>query len=289
MAGLKDYRGRVAVVTGASSGIGREMALRLAHRGMHVALVARRKERLRELAERISGEGGAASVHPCDVSDRGSVASCAARIRGEQGRVDLLVNAAAKARHVLFADHDPDDIEDMVRTNILGTIHWIREVLPPMRERGEGWILNFSSIAGLLAQPDEAVYSATKFAVSGLSDAVSYELEPLGIHVLCVYPVLVRTEMFTPEILERLPPGNERRFMPADRFVTGVLKALERGERHVVLPRRYRGLVLLKALFPGWLGRKIASVRLQALKGGPGASRPGPALRDGRSRQEEES
>src|SRR4029077_11110532 len=119
--------------------------------------------------------------------------------------VDLLVNNAGYGRHVLFKDHDVADIERMLRTNLLGTVYGIKAVLPAMRARREGWIVNVSSVAGKLGQPDESAYSASKFAVTGLCAALASELEPLGIHVVTVYPALVRTEMFTPDVLARMP------------------------------------------------------------------------------------
>lgn len=266
MAGLRDYRGRVAVVTGASSGIGAELSSLLARKGMRVALVARRRERLDVQASSIRETGGEGSVHACDVGDRAAVESCMQEIMRLYDRLDLLVNCAGYARHVLFKDHDVDDIEQMVRTNYLGTVYWIKQALPAMREQGHGWIMNFSSFAGLVSQPDEAAYAATKFAVTGLSDAIACELEPLGIHVMCVYPVLVETEMFTPDVMVRMPKETANRFMPPSRFADGVLRALERGEHHVLLPRSYRGVVILKSLFPKMMTRKIGTVRLRGLK-----------------------
>jgi len=266
MAGLKVFTDRVAIVTGASSGIGAEVSRQLAHKGMRVALVSRRRDRLETLAAQIRETGGRASAHPCDVADRDSVASCAREIQDACGPVDLLVNCAALCRHVLFKDHDINDIEHMMQINYMGTVYWIKQALPQMRSQGAGWIMNFSSFAGLVSQPDEAAYSATKFALAGLSDALSYELSPLGIHVMCVYPVLVETEMFTPEVMERLPGNAAKRFMGVQPFVAQVLKALHRGEHHVVVPRSYRGVAILKAVFPRILGRKIGAVRLDALQ-----------------------
>jgi len=268
MGAWKTYRNRTAVVTGASSGIGAELARQLARRGMRVALVARRAERLATLAEEIGSAGGTASAHPCDVADHASVAAAGRDIRDRYDAIHLLANCAGYARHVLFQDHDVDDIQRMVQTNVMGTVYWIRELLPGMREQGQGWIVNVSSFAGMVAQPDEAAYTATKFAVTGLSDALAWELRPQGIHVLCVYPVLVRTDMFTPEILERMPAGTARRFITAERFAADTLRALERGAHHAVIPRPYRFVTILKALFPRWMGRKIAAVRLRAIRNG---------------------
>ncbi len=265
MAGLTHYADKVSVVTGASSGIGSEMARQLAEKGARVALVARRADRLEALAAEIGRKGGTASAHACDVSDRDAVTRCAERIREAHGRIDLLVNTAGYVRHVLFKDHDLEDIERMIKTNYLGTVYWIKQALPLMRARGAGWILNFSSFAGLVPQPDEAAYTATKAAVSALSDAIACEFEPIGIHVMCVYPVMVQTEMFSREVMDRMPRDSGKRFMSADRFVAETLRGLERGDRHLVIPRRYRGVVILRTLFPKLIGRKVASVRLDAL------------------------
>ncbi len=266
MPGLNDFNNKVAVITGASSGIGAELARQLAQKGMTVALVARRADRLEELAAQIEQAGGTASVHSCDVSNRAAVASCASAIEKVYHHLDLLVNCAGYVKHVLFKDHDLDDIERMMQTNYMGTVYWIKQALPLMRRQGAGWIVNFSSFAGLVPQPDESVYTATKFAVTGLSEALVCEFEPLGIHVMCVYPVLVETEMFTPEVMARMPKETDKRFITADRFAAETLKALERGEHQLIVPRSYRGVVVLKNLFPKLMTRKIGAVKMKGLK-----------------------
>ena len=266
MSGLKHFSDRVAVVTGASSGIGAEIAAQLVQKGMRVALVSRRRDRLEALASKLAEGGSVVTVHPCDIADRDAVDSCAGDIKDLYGRIDLLVNCAGYVRHILFKDHPLEDIEQMMKTNYFGTVYWIKQALPLMRDRGEGWIVNFSSFAGLVSQPDEAAYTATKFAITGLSEALACEFAPLGIHVMCVYPVLVETEMFTPEVMARMPKETNKRFMPADKFVNFMLNALERGEHHVILPRGYRGVVILKNLFPGMMSRKISEVILKVLK-----------------------
>src|SRR5213079_800855 len=232
MAGLTDYQGSAGIVTGASSGLGAQLARDLAARGMRVALLARRADRLAALAEEIRRGGGEAVAVPCDVAERASIEGAVASVLERFGRVDLLVNDAGYGRHVLFKDHDAADIERMMRTNYLGMVWATKAVLPAMRARRRGWIVNISSVAGKLGQPDEAAYSASKFAVTGLSD----ELAPLGIHVMTVYPALVRTEMFTPEVMARMPRGAERTFLEPREFSRRVLRALERGKYEVTVP-----------------------------------------------------
>jgi short-subunit dehydrogenase len=258
-------KGRVVVVTGASSGIGAALARALAGRGATVALVARRAERLHALARQIEAAGGGASVHPGDVADSAVVQRSAAEILHQHGRVDGLVNAAGFVHHGLVKDHPPAEAVRLVAVNVLGTLHWCQALRPALRARKAGWIVNVSSFAGLIPQPDEAVYSATKAAVTSFSAALGHELAPLGVHVLAVHPVLVETEMFTPAVLARMPAGSEKRFISAAAFAEETLSALARGERSAVIPRRYRWVVRLRALAPERFDRIVARTRLSVL------------------------
>jgi short-subunit dehydrogenase len=259
-----DFRGRVVAVTGASSGIGAALARALVRRGASVALVARRAERLHALAAELAAAGGRASVHPGDVADRAVVERSAEEILHQHGRADGLVNAAGLVHHGLLVDQSPAEAARLVEVNVLGTLHWTQALLPALRAQA-GWIVNVSSFAGLVPQPDEAVYSATKAAVTALSAALGHELAPLGVHVLAVHPVLVRTEMFTPEVMARMPRGSERRFISAEAFAEEALASLARGERSAVIPRGYRWVVRLRALAPERFDRIVARTRLSAL------------------------
>jgi short-subunit dehydrogenase len=203
---LRTYAGRVALVTGASSGLGAQLARDLAARGMRVALLARRADRLDALAAELTAGGAETMTVPADVADRAAVERAVAAVVARWNDLDVLVNAAGQARHVLFKDHDVADIEHLMRVNYLGVVYATKAALAVMRGQGRGWIVNVSSVAGKLGQPDESAYAASKFAVTGLSESIAYELAVLGIHVLTVYPALVRTEMFTPEVLARMPP-----------------------------------------------------------------------------------
>ena len=123
-----------------------------------------------------------------------------------------------------------------------------------MRARGEGWIVNVSSVAGKLGQPDESAYSASKFAVTGLSEALAYELAPLGIHVMTVYPALVRTEMFTPDVLARMPERVKRTFIePADAHARGVPRPRARRARGHGARATWRSPTSMRAPAPALL------------------------------------
>ena len=265
MAGLVDYAGKTAVVTGASSGIGAEFGRQLARRSARVALVARRRDRLEQVASEIAKAGGTSSVHVCDVSQRAAVEATCRDVVQKWGGVDLLINNAGYGRHILVKDQDVDDIERMMQTNYLGAVYWMKNVLPIMRARGRGWMVNISSLAGAVPQPDEAAYSATKFALTALSEALAYEVAPHGIHVMVVHPALVRTEMFTPEIMARLPRAAASNFIEPDAFVAATLRALGRGETSIIIPRRFRAITLLRALSPRLIGGALARIKLRAV------------------------
>jgi short-subunit dehydrogenase len=267
MTGLVDYANKTIVVTGASSGIGAEFARALARRGAHVALVARRRERLEQLAAELAKTDGEASVHVCDVSQRAQVETTCRDVMSRWGGIDLLINNAGYGRHILVQDQEVEDIERMMQTNYLGAVYWMKSVLPAMRARGRGWIINISSLAGAMPQPDEAAYSATKFALSALSEALTYEVAPHGVHVMVVHPALVRTEMFTPEIMARLPRSAARAFIEPDAFVAATLRALGRGETSIIVPRRFRAVTLLRALSPRVIGGALARIKLRAVPG----------------------
>jgi short-subunit dehydrogenase len=265
MGGLATYRNKVAVVTGASSGIGAELGRQLARRGTRVALVARRKERLEELVKEIEEAGGQASAHTCNVCARSEVEAVYQSVIAQWKRVDLLVNNAGIGRHVLFEDQEVDEIEHIMRTNYLGAVYWIKSVLPMLREQRSGWILNMSSMAGLIPQPDEAAYSASKFALSALSEALGHEVARHGVHVMAVHPALVRTEMISEDVLRRLPKAARGSLIEADVFVAESLRALERGETSVVIPRRFGAVVRLYAASPRLFGGAIGKIKMRAV------------------------
>lgn len=201
-------RSRTAVVTGASRGIGRAVALNLARAGATTVLVARDEERLEQVAADIRSLGGTALVLPCDVADPDAVARAAARALDVGGPVDVLVNAAGFAVWRPFLEVTSEEHESMMATNYWGTFGWIRELLPGMLERGRGTIVNVSSGAGKFAFGVTSGYSASKFAVSGLSEALYREYRSRGIRVACLHPGSVRTDFWDPKNIrtDRIPP-----------------------------------------------------------------------------------
>lgn len=262
---LTSYEGLNAVVTGASSGIGRLLALRLAAAGARVALIARRTERLEALASEIAKTGGEALVVACDVADREQVFASAGRILERFGHVDLLVNNAGYGHHRPFLDWDLDDMERMMRVNYLGALYWTKALLPQMVERRRGWIVFVASVAGKLGVPEETAYAASKFAMVGLAEALSLEVEDDGVHVLTVCPGTIRTDFFDEEALRRMPPVSRRMMVDAEPLVDAILKALARGKHEITFPRFIAAGYVVRALAPGIMRRNTKRQTLEAL------------------------
>jgi short-subunit dehydrogenase len=210
---------QVAVVTGASSGIGRAVALALAAEGCRVGLIARREESLAELAARIRQSGGTAAFATADVADRRRTLDAFRRLSEELGPVDLLVAAAGVGRPDRLDPFSADDIEQMVRVNLLGVVYAIEAVLPGMLQRGRGHLAAVSSAGAYKGMPGSAGYCASKAAVNTLLEGLRIDLRDRGIAVTTICPGFVRTPMtaenafYMPGLLE--PDEAARRIVRA--------------------------------------------------------------------------
>ncbi len=188
--------GQVAIVTGASSGIGAATARAMAGEGAAVTVAARRTDRLERLAEAIERDGGQALAAPTDVADRQSVRDMVRRTVNVHGTVDILVNNAGVMLLAPVHKRKVDEWDRMIDVNVKGLMYCIAETLPLMLERQRGFIVNVGSVAGRRALRGGAVYSGTKFAVRGISEGLRHELAPQeGIRVVDVQPGVVDTEL----------------------------------------------------------------------------------------------
>jgi NADP-dependent 3-hydroxy acid dehydrogenase YdfG len=191
-----ELRGRVVVVTGASSGIGEATAVAFAKRGAKVVLAARRLDRLEDLADRIERAGGRALALRCDVGDRDEIQRLPGIVEELVGPADVLVNNAGIPGGGRFAELTMEQIERVVRVNLLGVLYGTRAFLPGMLARGRGHVVNVASLAGRYAVPGASVYTATKHAVVAFSESLNFDTEPEGVRVTTVNPGFVSTEGF---------------------------------------------------------------------------------------------
>jgi NAD(P)-dependent dehydrogenase (short-subunit alcohol dehydrogenase family) len=229
---------RIAVVTGASSGIGAALCLELRARGWRVVGLSRSPSR------------DADEHEACDVSDRAGVEAVAGRVLERHPRIDLLVNNAGIAGRQTFLEAEPELIEQLARTNYLGSVWCLRAFLPGL---GEGsHVVNVASVAGLVAV---GPYSASKHAQLAFSRSVAYELAPRGISVHTVSPGFVETPGFPQR--GRFRGGSYRLVVSPELVAERILAAIERDRREVVVPRWYRPAAWVQALAPASLARLL--------------------------------
>jgi short-subunit dehydrogenase len=244
-------RGSTVYVTGASRGIGRALAARLARDGASVGLLARSGEELEELAAELGSSGmpGQVAAAVADVGDRPEVERAVAELRDALGPADALVNNAGLGAYAAVLEEDGEAFERLMRVNYLGTVHATRAVLPDMVRRRRGHLVNVASVAGRLGAPFEAAYSASKFAVVGFTESLSAELGELGVRVSLVETGPVRTS-FTEA--RGVPFQRERpKPLEASTVVEGIVSAMEHDRAEVLLPRWFRFPVAVRALLPG--------------------------------------
>ena len=243
---------RIAVVTGGSSGIGAGIARALAQRGWQCVLVARRPERLERVAEKLGAE-----AEPCDVGDRTAVENLAARVAERHPAVHLLVNNAGIPAGGRFVDVGAERIEQVIRTNYLGSVWCTLAFLPLLEAGAPSQIVNLVSIAGLVSRGSYGPYTAAKHAQLAFSRSIARELAPRGIDVLTVNPGPVATEGFPQdELLERKLAS--RTVLRPDEVAARVMGALDRGRAETVLPRYLRALAVAEAVAPTLVGKLLS-------------------------------
>ncbi|HEV3229514.1 MAG TPA: SDR family NAD(P)-dependent oxidoreductase [Solirubrobacteraceae bacterium] len=190
-----DLDGQVAVVTGASSGIGEATALALAAQGAGVVLAARREDRIARLAERIESDGGRAIAYPTDLTVEDQARGLILAAREQLGRVDILVNNAGLMLLGPVDGADTSEWRRMISVNLLGLLYCTHAALPIMRDQGGGHIVNLSSVAGRTARAGSAVYNMTKWGVGAFSEALRQEALYSSIRVTVIEPGFVATEL----------------------------------------------------------------------------------------------
>ena len=262
---------RVAVVTGAASGIGRAVAILLARKGCHLALVDRNEEGLRETARSVEAAGRKASIHLVDVADTDQMSALPGQVLAEHGAVHVLVNNAGVALDATFEESSLEDLEWILGINLWGVILGCKLFLPHLRQVDEAHIVNVSSLFGLVGVPRNSAYCTTKFAVRGLSESLWAELSAEGIGVTSVHPGGIKTNIVR---AARHAPGREKqeaielfdraaRITP-ERAAEKIVRGIERGAQRVRIgPETYLG-DWLKRLFPNGVQRLLRAAAARA-------------------------
>ena len=252
----------VALVTGASSGIGEATARRLARDGAKLVLVARREERLQALSDEIGG----ATVVAVDLTDDDAPERILQAVESEHGRLDLLVNNAGAAWRGFFADIGWEGVEKHMKLNFDATLRLTHALLPILRRSAPSSIVNVASVAGRISRARSGAYSASKFALIGWSDGLYAEEKPHGVHVGLVLPGYVTTEGFPQR--ELMESRLSRRIVSTpDKVANAIVAAGPGGKAERYVPRPYWVIAALRTLAPGLIRRGSANAPAPTTKG----------------------
>ena len=242
---MRDLRDRVAIVTGASSGIGKATALALAREGAHVALAARREHLLQALAREVEALGREALPVPTDVTKREQVKALVERTLERWGRVDILVANAGVYVRSPIRDLNVEDLEFSMAVNFYGSVYPVLEVLPHMEKQGQGHIVLVTSMDAKKGIPPDTPYVAAKFALAGFGDVLRQELHGTGIGVTVVFPGRVDTPLIenlkVPWISAKIPP---------EKVARAIIKGIRRRAPEIIVPWQARLLLYAHVLSP---------------------------------------
>ena len=260
------FTGARAVVTGAASGMGEQMALQLAERGTHLVLVDRDAPRLDDVARRLRTQHPALTVttHVADLAEAGAVPALAADVLAESDRLDLLVNNAGVALGGGFLDVTKEEFGWVMAINFQAPVDLTRALLPALLRSSGGHVVNVSSLFGLIGPAGQSAYSSSKYAIRGFSEVLRHELEPHGVGVTTVHPGGIRTRIAASASEEEAARG-KRAFAklltyPADKAAAQILRGVERRKARVLIA--YSAVVpdVLARLMPTGYGRVLGKV-----------------------------
>ncbi len=248
------WQNKVVLITGASSGIGRALAIELARRGAAVGLLARRQDLLREVVREIEALGGKASALPTDVTDANAVRAAVSALQSEFGPIDLLIANAGVGATTAADKLEPEGVAKVFSVNVMGVVNCATAVIPQMTERGRGQLAVISSLAAYRGLPKSAAYCASKAAISSLFESLRLDLQPQGIDVTIIYPGFIRTPL-TAGRQAKLPF-----LLEVDDAARKMIGAIEKRKKSYAFPWQLATIVRAGMVMPNfiydWLSRR---------------------------------
>ncbi|MDQ3474620.1 MAG: SDR family NAD(P)-dependent oxidoreductase [Acidobacteriota bacterium] len=248
------WRDKTVMITGASSGIGRGLAVELARRGAKVGLLARRADALAELVREIKNANGKAIALPADVMDAASLSAAAMQLRGALGPIDVLIANAGVGATVDGAELKGSTVAEVINVNVLGAANSVEAVVPEMVKRGTGHLVVISSLAAYRGLPKSAAYCASKAAVSAFFESLRLDLKPRGIDVTIIHPGFIKTP---------LTAGRHAQMpflMELDDAVVKIISAIEKRKKSYAFPWQLASIVRAGMIMPNfmydWISRR---------------------------------
>ena len=245
----------VAIIAGASSGIGEAAAKELARNGYRVVLAARRQDRLSKLASLIREEGGVVQVFPTDFTQVEQIRLLVENTIQSYGQIDVVVNSAGVGKLVWLDQQSLSEIQDQIQVNLIGAIQLTREVLPYMQKMGKGHLIHLTSISSWVGVPTYSIYTATKFGLRGFLESLRRELRGTGIIVSGVFPGAVDTEFDQQAGVHWEITGVAPKWLlvSPEEVAQLILKVIDKKRKNAVIPAIMWAAVLVNAHFPGFV------------------------------------
>ncbi len=273
---MNEFRDKVVLITGGSSGIGEATALRLARQGAKLALVARNQPGLDRVCREIKAIGAAAIPLPADVTVPQQVQNAVQRCVEHFGKLDIAVSSAGLSMRAMFESCTLEAMEMIVRVNFFGVLHLTHFALPHVIQ-AKGSLVAVSSITGKRGVPSYSVYGASKFAVRGLYEALAIEMRRHGVHVGVVSPAFVdtplRNNVMGPDGNPwPIPPEPPFRVWPVEKVVERVVRLIAKRQRHALIPGFVAPLMVIDEMFGNRMGDRILANRFPIEKNDPPAT-----------------
>ncbi|MBN1615594.1 MAG: SDR family oxidoreductase [Deltaproteobacteria bacterium] len=263
------FKDRIIIITGAASGIGRALSEELAHRGARLVMVDRNGKLLKEAAEAIAKAGGKAWIRELDVRDYAAVHRLVAEVLSGHGRLDYLFNNAGIGVLGEARDVDYDDWRRVIDTDLYGVVNGVAAAYPAMVRQGFGHIVNTSSLAGLIPIPGEISYTASKYAVVGLSNALRIEGEDLGVKVSVVCPGLIDTPILRTSKMLKVDPERAAKELPKpispERCARIILRGVEKNRAMILVTGLARFAWILQRISPA-IAASLLKQKLKILR-----------------------
>ena len=245
-----DFKNKVVLITGASSGIGKQTAIEFAKLGSSIILVARRKNKLEQVENELKQFNVNTLVCACDVSKKDQVEELSKIVLQKFNSIDILVNNAGFAIYGSVSDLSIDEIESQMETNYFGMIYCVKNFLPLMLKKKSGHIVNVASVGASFSVPGVSSYCATKFAMLGFSEGLKHELYGTGVGLTVVSPIMVRTPLFEHPSFTNFSKFSTGVSLSSETVAKTIIKASNSSRLEIVVPSVARAVIWFKQTFP---------------------------------------